>query len=49
VVSGLSMVFNNNVISGSQAATLSIGGASQSPNHPYLNARNCTLGFCYLI
>jgi len=32
VVSGLSMVFDNNGISGSQAVTSSIGGALQAPN-----------------
>jgi len=47
VVSGLSMVFNNIAISGSKAATLSIVGVSQSPNHSYLNARNCTFGFIH--
>ena len=34
VVIGLSMVFNNNSISGSLAAPLTFGGAFQAPNHP---------------
>jgi len=32
VVSGLSMVFDNNRISGSQAVTMTIGGVLQAPN-----------------
>jgi hypothetical protein len=33
VVCGLAMKFNRNRISGSQAATSTIGGVFQSPNH----------------
>jgi hypothetical protein len=34
VVSDLSIVFNNNSISGSQAATLTTGGTFHAPQHP---------------
>jgi hypothetical protein len=37
VVSGLSMVFNINHISGSQAVTSTIGGALQSPKSYFSN------------
>ncbi len=50
VVSGLSAVFNSNRISGSEAVTLTTGGALQAPNHTFqtsYDVRTCTLESLY--